>query len=213
MCKELGYEQLTGTIYVKQREGWYESFGLQASSYGNDFFYINYGIMVPNQWPPFEDEPNLKNEGLILSNRLYGDDSQGFNNATKDDIVASAGIALEKYNEQALPWFSKFKNLKDIAERYFETTHLDKTKLGKHDYYAQLSAANYGLLLRLCGDRKESLEWLKEAERLMSLPVYFTRDGRTVHEREKYARICKPEDYEVDQLENIRSLILELENA
>ena len=212
MAEELGYEQLTGIAYVKSRGDWYEGFGLQASSYGNDFFYINYGVMVPNLWPPFKGAVDLKCAGYILSARLHDDYAQGFSNATKDEIVKSADVALERYKEQAIPWLSEISDMHDIAEKYFERTHLKKDNLGTHEYGLQLHAANYALLLRLAGRVEDSLKWLAEAERLMALPVYFTRDGRVVHVREKYARICKPEKYEIERHDNIKTLIGQLKN-
>ena len=76
-----------------------------------------------------------------------------------------------------------------------------------------LSAANYGLYLFLAEQFDEALKWLKEAERLYSLPLFCTRDGRFVHEKEKYARIQKPEDYEIEQLDTIRRVISHIEKA
>ena len=213
MAKELGYEQLTGVVYVKDRGNWFEGFSLQASSYGNDIFYINYGVIVPNQWPPFSDNFDLKSASYVLSDRLHDDYSQGFSNAMKDEITNSAATALERYGEQAIPWFNQMEGMPSIAERYFERTNLEKNKLGEHAYGLQLSAANYGLLLRLSGQSKESLRWLSEAVRLMALPVYLTRDDRLVHVREKYSRICKPEAYEIEQYENIMALIEQIKNA
>jgi hypothetical protein len=213
MAKLLDYEQLSGVLYVKEREGWYEGFSLQASSYGNDFFYINYGVIVPNLWPPFKDDIDLKAEGYILHNRLHNDHDQGFSNATLDEIVKSAEISFNRYQEQAVPWFHEIRDLSDIAERYFESTHLEEEKLGKHEYGMQLSAANYGLLLRLAGKIEKSLVWLKEAERLMALPVFFTRDGRIVYVREKHSRIIKPEEDEIEQRDSIKKLVTKMENA
>lgn len=213
MAKELGYEQLTGIVYVKPRDGWYEGFSLQASSYGNDFFYINYGVCVPNSWAPFDSDVDLKNCGYTLSRRLHDDHNQGFPNGSKLQVEQSAVLALNRYREQAVPWFNEIRGLNDIAERFFQSTNLDKEKLGNHDYFMGLSAANYGLYLFLAEQFDEALKWLKEAERLYSLPLFCTRDGRFVHEKEKYARVHKPEDYEIEQLDTIRRVIGHIEKA
>ena len=210
MAKKLGYEQVTGIIYVKEREGWYEGFSLQASAYGNDFFYINYGIIVPNLDAPFKEEIDIRNEGYILSSRLHNGYEGCFPNSTKTEVEESARIALQRYQEQAVPWFSAINGLKDIAAMYFDTTNLDLSKLGEHPYGSQYQAAGYGELLWLAGEKQQAIEWLKEAERLMSLPVYFTRDGRLVHEREKYARIMKKDKYDVKSLNEIRQLIMDM---
>ncbi len=213
MAKELGYTQITGTIYIKQNEDWFEGFSLQASSWGNDFFYINYGIGVPNLWKPFETNIDWKCQGYWLSRRLVDGHDQGFPNTTKDQVQDSANLALRLYRVQALPWFAEIKGISDIAARYFESTNLRKEKLGQLDYLDSLSAANYGLFQFRSGNYQTALDWLKEAERLYSLPLYATRDGRWVHEHEKYARKVKPEDYEVEQLETIKQIIAHIEES
>jgi len=211
MAKALGYEQVTGIVYIKPKNGWYEGFSLQASSYGNDFFYINYGVMVPDLWTPFDKPKELKNCGYTLGRRLQNDHRSGFPNGTKLQVEESAELALSLYKEQAIPWFSSINGLSDITERFFQSTNLDREQLGKHDYFMSLSAANYGLHLFKSNQLEEALVWLKEAERLYSLPLFCTRDGRFVHEREKYSRIHKPEAYEVAQLQTIRKVIAFLE--
>jgi len=208
MAKELGYEQITGTVYAKKNNGWYEGFFLQASSYGNDFFYINYGVIVPNLWSPDSSEVNLKNAGHILGDRLNGD----FKNGTKVEVEKSAELALKLYKKNAVPWFSKISGLDDIASRYC-VNRLDEEKVESLSYNSRLSSANYGLLLYLADNKKKALSWLEKTEELMALPIYFTRDGRMVHEREKYSRICKPEDYEIEQLETVKSVIKKIKNA
>jgi len=213
MTKELGYTQITGTIYIKQNEDWFEGFELQTSSWGNDFFYINYGIGVPNLWKPFEMEVDWKCEGYWLSRRLKNDYDQGFPNATKDQVQESANLALRLFQEQALPWLASVKGIYDIAERYFDSTNLKKDMLGKHNYFDGLSAANYGLFQFKAGNFETALDWLKEAERLYSLPLFTTREGRWAHKREKYSRIVKPEDYEVEQLEIIKNIIAYIEKS
>lgn len=212
MSRKLGYKQVTGTVYVKQRTGWYERFVLQAPS-NNTVFFINYGVVIPKLWPPFERKSELKDEDYILSNRLHDDNEKGFRKLTKSDILESAAIALDRYEEQAVPWFSQFRNILDITEYYFNSTQLSQKKIGTHDSHLMLAAADYGLLLKKTGKYGQSLIWLREAERLMSLPVYFTRNGRTVHKWEKHARLCKAEESEIEQLEHIRHVIVEMEST
>ncbi len=103
MAKLLGYEQITGILYVKKREGWYEFFNLQSSSYGNPFFYFNYGVIYPEEFPLTLDQ--LKNHSWVLDKRLYGESSD-FSCATKAEIEASAACAYEAYKQLAVPWFN-----------------------------------------------------------------------------------------------------------
>jgi len=103
MAKELGYEQITGITYVKEREGWYETFNLQSSQYGNPFFYFNYGVILSEKFPMTREE--LKSAGWNLGGRLCPDDSNSFPAGNKKQIEESAILALELYKEQVLPWF------------------------------------------------------------------------------------------------------------
>ena len=103
IARELGYEQVTGILYVRPREGWYELFCLQASSHGNPFFYFNYGVICPEQFPLTREQ--LKSHGWVLDRRLYGE-SSAFSCATKADVDASAAAAFTAFKEQAVPWFN-----------------------------------------------------------------------------------------------------------
>jgi len=112
MAEELGYEQITGITYVKERDGWYETFNLQASSYGNPFFYINYGVIVPSAFPATREE--LRDSGWYLGGRLRHPEEGVFPCGTKSEIEASAAYALELYKKEISPWFSNqnFENIK-----------------------------------------------------------------------------------------------------
>jgi hypothetical protein len=207
MANALGYEQITGIVYVKPRSGWYEIFTLQASSWGNPFFCISYGVCIPDLWPGQAEA--LKDAGMKLGRRLRYKDEGAFPCATKDEIKESAEYALEEYNNVAVPMFQAL-DLENICEHYFASTNLDKSRLGFHEWGHQLSAANYGFLLLKAGFKAEALAWLQEAERLMALPVFITKEGLVVHERKKFSRLEKPEQYELEQLEMIRQAIGEL---
>ena len=47
VAKAVGFEQITGILYAKKKDGWHEIFALQASQYGSETFYVNFGICVP----------------------------------------------------------------------------------------------------------------------------------------------------------------------
>jgi len=103
MAKELGYEQITGITYTKERDGWYETYNLQFSQYGNPFFYFNYGVILPEKFPMTREE--LRDSGWILGNRLCPENSNSFPAGNKKQIEESAALALELYKEKAVPWF------------------------------------------------------------------------------------------------------------
>jgi hypothetical protein len=210
MAESLGYQQITATVYMKLRDGWYETFNLQASSYGNPFFYINYGVCIPDRWPGKTKE--LKDAGWILGSRLAYKGSGAFPCSTRAEIEESAKYALEAYRSEAVPWFHDLDLVK-ICGLYFDSTNLDRDRLGSHEWGLQLMAANYGFLLLKAGKKIEALTWLREVERLMTLPVFITRDGNIVHEREKYSRVWKPEERQLEQLQIVRRTISELNSA
>ncbi len=103
MAKELGYEQITGIVYVKEREGWYETFNLQSSQYGNPFFYFNYGVILPKKFPMTREE--LRDSGWNLGGRLCPSERNSFLAGNKKQIEESAILALELYKKQVVPWF------------------------------------------------------------------------------------------------------------
>jgi len=98
MVKELGYEQITGIVYVKEREGWYETFNLQVSA-GNPFFYFNYGVILSENFPLTREE--LRDSGWNLGGRL----GNGFAAGNKKQIEESAALTLELYKDKVVPWF------------------------------------------------------------------------------------------------------------
>ncbi|WP_290524929.1 DUF4304 domain-containing protein [Alcanivorax sp.] len=210
VAKELGFEQVSGTIYQRKRNDWIEGFNLQASS-GNTFFYVNYGVIIPNLWEPFKTEIDSESlGGYTLHRRLNSGKGSGFDRATKDQVKQSAELVLRKFKEQAEPWFSSISDMRDIAERDLLSSGIKKSDIGKLNYFQQLGVASYGFLLAKAGDAENALKWLLEADRLFSLPLYSAKDGRWVHEKEKGARLMKPQDYEVEQHQQIKAAIQEL---
>jgi len=103
MARDLGYEQITGVIYVKEREGWYELFYLQASSWGNPLFYFNYGVIFPDHFPLTREE--LKSPGWLMGKRLQHP-TGAYPCATKAELEESAAYAYEEFKRTAVPWFS-----------------------------------------------------------------------------------------------------------
>jgi hypothetical protein len=105
MARELGYDQITGITYTKEREGWYETFNLQSSSYGNPFFYINYGVILNISFPSSREE--LRDSGWFMGSRLSYENRGAFPCGTKAEIESSAEYALDVYLRDVAPWFAK----------------------------------------------------------------------------------------------------------
>lgn len=114
MANELGYEQITGITYTKERDGWYETFNLQSSSYGNSFFYFNYGVILPKKFPATREQ--LRDSGWRLGDRLNYKGKGAFPSGTKAEIESSAEYALQKYQRKVVPWFDKL-NLEIIRDK------------------------------------------------------------------------------------------------
>jgi len=104
MAATLGYEQITGITYTKERDGWYETFNLQSFSYGNPLFYINYGVILPKSFPAPREV--LRDSGWYLGKRLSYKGKGAFPSGTKKEIELSADYALEVYSKEITPWFN-----------------------------------------------------------------------------------------------------------
>jgi hypothetical protein len=193
-------------FYSKNCDGWHEVFHLQAALHGNPFFYVNYGIAVPDLCPVSAPR-DLRETGLLLWDRLQDVDNTGaFGSESKKAIEDSSGRVFLQYKNVALPWFAERSSWDSIASDYYATNPIDEAKLGQHSvvFGADFRAATYGYLLLKAGHKMDARRWLMEAERLMSLPVFYTRDGRTVHEKEKFARIKRPEPHELEWLREVK---------
>lgn len=213
VAAELGYEQISGIFYLKKADGWYQSFSLQAAGHGNDFFYVNYGILVPDLCPVAEPTP-IGDCGMLLSDRLRDvDETGGFARETKADIEASAARVLIQYRKYALPWHASLNSWDAIAAEYLRVNPIEEAMLGKHTsaFGEDFRAATYGYLLLKANRKADALRWLREAERLLSTPVYDTRDGQVVHAMEKFARLRNPTDSEVRDLHQVRETIALIE--
>jgi Domain of unknown function (DUF4304) len=214
VAQALGYEQVSATVYAKQENEWHESFNLQPSS-GTDFFYINYGITVRKLCPVGEDRSILKC-GHLLGSRLRDADGTGaFPRGSIAEIEASAARVVEQYKEQALPWFKSLDSWPAIAAEYLRVNPISEDRIGSHSsaYGEGSRCATYAFLLLKSDRRVDAIRWLKEAERILSLPEYITRDGRIVHEKEKYARLQKPDEADLETLQNVRQTLAAFADA
>lgn len=210
----LGYAQLSPTVYAKARDGWHESFNLQVS-HGTDAFYVNYGITVTQLCPVGEDQ-SILTCGHLLGSRLRDADGRGaFPRGTTQEIATSATLVVEQYRLQALPWFEAMGSFQAMAAEYLRVNPISEAQLGSHSsaFGEGPRCATYGFLLLKAGRRDDAVRWLREADRILSLPEYITRDGRLVHVKEKYARLQRPEAAEVETLQNVQQTLAMLANA
>lgn len=208
-----GYEHLGGGIFARSREGWLEGFGLQQIGWGGGDFCVNIGIEVPGlsvRW----QKSDSSSHGLCIWSRLS---ERGFDKgdswlpAEDKQQLAESLAKVASWLPAADKWFAKFKSLSDVARIYRSRTNL--VEVGSNEWLQQLEAANYGFLLAEAGNLAEARIWLQEAERLMSLPVYYVPGADMIdmlHEKVKGARLVKPSAVELRQLEVVRKSLGEL---
>ncbi len=215
VAEAVGFQQISGVFYAKQKVGWYEVFSLQASQYGSETFYVNFGILVP-QLCPVAEAKDIRECGLLISERLRNiDETGGFDARSKAEMEENAERVLVQLRKVAIPWFDNLDSWSRIAAEYYERNPIQEEKIGAHSivYGADFRSATYGYLLLRAGRTADAKRWLLEAKRLMSLPVYYTRDGRTVHEKEKFARVQKQETHQVEWLQNVNDTLAYIEGG
>ncbi len=207
----LGYEHLGHGLFGRRREKWIEGFNLQQSHGGDGDFSVNLGIHVPGLSRWWQNAEQDETGGFVIWSRLS---ERG---ADRGDMWLPAATKLELTESLAkvaalLPevnsWFSRFGSLAHIAEGFLKRSNL--IEVGKNDRKQQLSAANYGFLLAESGQKAEAVKWLREAERLMALPVFYAKDGALLHEKQPGARLSKPSAEDIRQLEIVRSALRKL---
>ena len=209
----LGYEQLIPTVFAKARDGWHESFNLQVS-HGTDAFYVNYGITV-TQLCPFGEDQSILTCGHLLGSRLRDADGTGaFPRGSTQEIAASAERVVEQYRLQALPWFEAMGSFQAMADEYLRVNPISEEQIGRHStgFGEGPRCATYAFLLLKAGRRDDGVRWLREAERVLSLPEYITRDGRLVHEQEPGARRQAIERSALLTRTNVQETIVQLES-
>lgn len=207
-----GYEHVGHGFFARRKNNWLEGFGLQQTQYGDGSFCINMGIDVPSldaRWLT----PASGQYSLLISFRLSErgvDQGDCWLPAADKEELAQSLTELASWLPQVEPWFAQLKTMSDVARLYQSRTNL--VEIGKNPWHLQLSAANYGFLLAEAGESAAALLWLREAERLMSLPVYYAPGGTgMVHEKVKGARLQKPTGDEIHQLEAVRASLRGLE--
>ena len=205
-----GYEYLGHGFYGTQRSGWLEGFFLQQGQWGGGEFCVNMGIHVPNlsvRWMDLDADAWDLAIAFRLSER-GADEGDQWLPATNKAELAQSLETVASWLPVVDPWFAQFQSMLDVARVYRSRTNL--TTLGSNEWHHQLNAANYGFLLAEAGETSEARLWLQEAERLMSLPVYFIQGGGMVHEKVKGARLQKASVDEISQLKAVRKSLREL---
>ncbi len=154
MIEHLGYHQIKGAAFGRQRDGWIEGFFLQQSGWGGGDFWVNAGLNVPKMDDLWHNAPSERSFGLILGARL---DSQGIQHGAEsypaeNIIELQASLECVATNLKAADsWFAKFQSLADVAVEY-------KLRNG-----GAIAHINSGFLLLLAGRVTESKKMLEIA--------------------------------------------------
>lgn len=209
-----GYEHIGQGFFARQKHNWQEGFSLQQTQYGDGSFCINMGIDVPNldaRWRRTDKAPR----GLLIDFRLseHGvDQGDCWLPAENKEALTQSLERLASWLPVVEPWFAQLASMSDIARLYKNRSNL--VELGQNPWHLQLQAANYGFLLAEAGENSAAKQWLAEAERLMSLPVYYAPGwAHMLHEKVKGARLQKPTPDERRQLEAVRIALDGLANT
>lgn len=209
-----GYEHTGQGFFARRKNSWVEGFGLQQTQYGDGSFCINMGIDVPSldiRWL----RPDTALRGLLIHFRLSergADQGDCWLPSDNKEELNQSLVRLASWLPLVEPWFAQLTTMSDVAQFYRSRTNL--VELGQNPWHLQLQAANYGFLLAEAGEDASAKQWLEEAERLMSLPVYYASGwAHRLHEKVKGARLQKPTPDEVRQLKAVRTSLCGLANA
>jgi Domain of unknown function (DUF4304) len=156
MIEPLGYRQIKGAAFGRQRDGWIEGFFLQQSAWGGGHFYVNVGLNVPALDDFWQTEEVDRSFGLMLGARLGGrgveHGAESYPAENKVELTSSLESVVGNLTF-ADTWFAKFRTIKDVATKY-------KVHSG-----GAIGNINYGCLLLLAGQASEAKKKLEIALR------------------------------------------------
>jgi len=209
MAKRLNFVEGTKNCWSKLNNDIYHTYFL-SKSHGNDFFYIAYGIGIPYLWSHEKNMDHKSVDGILLDNRLLNEGKHGFPCETKKDIDQSAERAEEFFKDQALPWFSQFQSLEDVADLILSNVVIENGPTEKKRNYTSLDAMKYAFFYYHLNDFDKSVDWFQEAQQMFSLPMYFMKEGgvqKLVHDRPKGAKEYKPDEFTVENIKRAEEML------
>jgi len=209
MAKRLNFVEGSKNWWSKLSNDIYHTYFLNKS-HGNNFFYVDYGIGIPYLMSHQKTLDHTLINGVLLDNRLLNDGRSGFKCDTKKDIEESAERTEVFFKDQALPWFSQFQSLEDVAKLILSDTVIENGPIETKRNYTSLNAMQYAFFYYHLENYEMSKEWFLEAHRMLSLPKYFLKEGnvqKLVHERPKGAREYKPDEFTIENLKKVEEML------
>lgn len=188
----LGWKSCGGVKFHRAQGPIEHAMFLQQTQWGGGEFSITAGIYVPQLDALWNCGPSF---GPLFGGRLpelgLGGCEPWLPASNKSELLRSFEVFAD-YLPQTESWFQQFKTLADIAEGYVRTTELLDHPIDEVPWAQQRMAANYGFLLYLAGQPRDSCRWLELALKLMHQPVYYTHG--------KHQRVVQPSKEEIQIL-------------
>jgi Domain of unknown function (DUF4304) len=167
ICADLGFIRITDIVYAQHHGEVVHLFNLQITRFGGDSFYVNYGASLPKLGVPWFPEQPLKDEGLLIYNRLQTPDKgQGYNCATKASLENSLHQVHADMKAVAVPWFASAITTEQVAALYYD--RWDLQPLGENRFLKRGGVKHYAFIQLLLGDKDAALAWFAEARALMT---------------------------------------------
>ena len=161
----LGYDRVTDSIYAQKADGFWRVVFFELSRADGIDFYVTYGVTIPDLGAPWFTPAQLKHSGLLISERLYHQNGQGFACETTAELAESARLVSVLLQSDITAWHSRFFSLAAIGDEYARRWSL--APLGANERRNRQGVLNYALLLYAAEEKSASQAWLQEAATLM----------------------------------------------
>ena len=162
---QLNFQRVTDLVYARPYGEVIHLIQLQVTRFGGDNFYVNYGASVPRMGSPWIEEIHLKDQGILVCNRLQTEDKgQGYDCSSKSALIEAVSQVAADLNHVAVPWFQKNRTLEQVSDTYYQ--QWDLRPVGSNPHIKRLGVRNFGFLQLLIGNPLIAVEWLREAHDL-----------------------------------------------
>ena len=168
-----GFEFLKPCYFVRSRGPLLDAFFFNVLRPDSRSFCICYGLDAPEllltfsqRVAPAADAPRLWVSSYLMQQRWYSCWDQ-------QKTEASVGVAVSDLRNEALPWFGRFKKVRDLVDCYYDREiapdpHLD----GEPHPGSPRRWAQYGFMLLECGSADEARTWLRSAYDYLQRPLF-----------------------------------------
>jgi hypothetical protein len=161
----LGFTPVTDIVYAREYGVVVHLIAFQVTRFGGDTYYVNYGASIRGLGSPWYPDVPLKDEGILLCNRLQtADKGQGYDCTSKAAFEKSAVEVVADLQSVAIAWFGRHTTLEQVARSYYE--QWDLRPLGGNQALKRLGVRHYGFMQLLLDRPASAREWIAEARDL-----------------------------------------------